>query len=60
VDGSSAPRLITGKLQPLLRVARAAQLSSTGRDLQPYIRGLRRDLTSPYLTLGSVTTLSFP
>lgn len=41
-------RLITGELQPL-RVA--AQLSSTGRDPQPYIRGLRRDLTSTHPTL---------
>lgn len=41
-------RLITGELQPL-RVT--AQLSSTGRDPQPYIRGLRRDLTSTHPTL---------
>lgn len=48
------------ELQPLLRVA--AQLSSTGRDPQPYIRGLRRDLTSTHPTLGEllVTTLSIP
>jgi len=44
-------RLIIGKLQPL-RVA--AQLSSTGRDPQPYIRGLRRDLTSTHPTLGEL------